>query len=471
MAPKRKGPKRGGGSRGGGDAADDAGGGHTLGSCMAAIGVADPAAALSGCADLAEEFSILKKAFHRKILKDHPDKGGDAGTFRATRSAFEVIRDLYESAAVPSFATAAARPTGAAYGTARATTGAGVPSWEFYAAAADDVVPRHCVELAKSGRAKCKAMGVAKHCADVVIEKGAVRVGTLDPEAGSYGRWVHLDCYRVPSKVWLGIPDPAKCKDVSVFEECLMQMGGVQLAGMAELPPEARKIFAEHVMDKSKWARLQKRKSKPESEATEAAGGAAQPRKRLKTEALASNKGGALADEGGSSGALVTTKAEPTKFVVPVAGQGLAVRSSLQGETVVLTGLFPEVGGGTGLSLGKARTKALVESFGGRVTSSVSGKTTLLVVGKQPGMGKVTQASSKGVRMMGLQDLADGLKVGHLKSADELGPMQIDSFSKGYHGNGLALKLTGAQQERAMRVEQPSSRKALKSAPAKRKRS
>ena len=33
-----------------------------------------------------------------------------------------------------------------------------------------------------------------------------------------------------------------------------------------------------------------------------------------------------------------------------------------------MTGVFPEVGGGAGLNLGKERVKAMIESFGGRVT-------------------------------------------------------------------------------------------------------
>lgn len=447
---------------------------------MAAIGVPDAAAALSGCADIAEEFSILKKTYLRQVLITHPDKGGDAETFQATRKAFEVIRKLFESGSVASFANSAERPTTSAYTTAGSTTGAGVPSWEFYAAAADEQVPRHHVELARSNRSKCKAVGIAKHCDDASIEKGVIRVGSMDPEAGSYGRWVHLACWRVPSKVWLGLPDPTKCKDVSAFEEALARMGGVQLSGVGDMLPAARALFAQHVMDKSNWARLVKRKAKPEDPAPEgaasveaieagAAGGGApsQSRKKMKTEA-----GSVVAST--TSTALVTTSEEPSKFIVPVAGKGSAVATSMAGQTVVLTGLFPELGGGAGLSLGKAKAKALVESFGGRVTSSVSGKTTLLLVGKQPGASKVTQASGKGVQMMGLRDLADGLKVGMLKSAEELGPMQIESFSAGYRGNGVGLSLTAPQQE-ALRIQQLESSKALLAsrralpAPAKRK--
>ena len=85
----------------------------------------------------------------------------------------------------------------------------------------------------------------------------------------------------------------------------------------------------------------------------------------------------------------------------------------LTGKTVVLTGLFPELGGGMGLDLGKAKARALVESFGGRVTSSVSGKTDVLLVGKEPGMSKVTQARNKpGVILMNLGQLAEELHAG-----------------------------------------------------------
>ena len=43
------------------------------------------------------------------------------------------------------------------------------------------------------------------------------------------------------------------------------------------------------------------------------------------------------------------------------------------------------VGGGMGLNLGKNKVSDWVESFGGRVTKAVSGKTDILIVGKEPG--------------------------------------------------------------------------------------
>ena len=38
----------------------------------------------------------------------------------------------------------------------------------------------------------------------------------------------------------------------------------------------------------------------------------------------------------------------------------------LEGKKFVLTGTFPEIGGGAGLSLGKERTKSIIEDFGGK---------------------------------------------------------------------------------------------------------
>ena len=67
----------------------------------------------------------------------------------------------------------------------------------------------------------------------------------------------------------------------------------------------------------------------------------------------------------------------------------------MAGLNVVLTGLFPEVGGGSGLNLGKDKVKKMVEAFGGKVTGAVSGRTHILVVGKDPGLGKYSQAQSQ----------------------------------------------------------------------------
>ncbi|KAJ1623107.1 hypothetical protein T492DRAFT_845766 [Pavlovales sp. CCMP2436] len=103
------------------------------------------------------------------------------------------------------------------------------------------------------------------------------------------------------------------------------------------------------------------------------------------------------------------------RFMMPFSRQNGALEGSLAGQTVVMTGLFPELGGGAGLNLGKDKARALIERFGGRVTSAVSGKTTwgginvsgakprcclwaksrMLLVGKEPGMSKVSKARER----------------------------------------------------------------------------
>jgi BRCT domain type II-containing protein len=99
------------------------------------------------------------------------------------------------------------------------------------------------------------------------------------------------------------------------------------------------------------------------------------------------------------------------------------------------TGVFPEVGGGTGLALGKDRTKAMIESFGGRVTSSVSGKTNFLVVGQEPGASKVSKAEERNLPLIDLLSL-HRLLMGQqtIEAAASAPPPRITSFSAGYAG-------------------------------------
>jgi hypothetical protein len=73
------------------------------------------------------------------------------------------------------------------------------------------------------------------------------------------------------------------------------------------------------------------------------------------------------------------------------------------GHTGHRGGVIPELGGGAGLNLGKDRAEALVASFGGRVTSAVSGRTTHLLVGAEPGAKKVGAAAAGGAKLLDLK--------------------------------------------------------------------
>ena len=77
----------------------------------------------------------------------------------------------------------------------------------------------------------------------------------------------------------------------------------------------------------------------------------------------------------------------------------------------------------------------MVESFGGRVTSSVSGRTDVLLVGKEPGYAKVAAAQGRGCALLSLEDVRRGLVSGSLDEVTRLrrrSPVEIEDFSAGY---------------------------------------
>ena len=76
----------------------------------------------------------------------------------------------------------------------------------------------------------------------------------------------------------------------------------------------------------------------------------------------------AAAAAAASSTAIVahSGKNKKAKFTIPRPGVNGAVANVLEGKKFVLTGTFPEIGGGAGLSLGKERTKSIIEDFGGK---------------------------------------------------------------------------------------------------------
>lgn len=215
----------------------------TIANCLSTLGVSIET--LAACPGLHEEWAILKKSYFKSALANHPDKGGDADKFRTIQSAFEALRTLFDGNFVSCFASSASKAVDAQ---SAAFDSSSTPSWEFYADAAEEPVPIYRVERAKSGRSKCAAKGAAKTCAaDACIPKVTkqyprrhlspslssslsltsshllspppaallfrcpfllcsppkdhLRVGWLNAETGSYGNWVRIECWRVPSKV------------------------------------------------------------------------------------------------------------------------------------------------------------------------------------------------------------------------------------------------------------------------------
>jgi DNA ligase (NAD+) len=89
-----------------------------------------------------------------------------------------------------------------------------------------------------------------------------------------------------------------------------------------------------------------------------------------------------------------------TAGVWPLGGQSASAKSrasnALNGMTFVITGTLP--------TFSRDDTKALIESHGGKVTDSVSKKTSYLVLGENPGS-KFDKAKSLGVKIIGEDEL------------------------------------------------------------------
>lgn len=66
---------------------------------------------------IAETACAAAQAYFNKALATHPDKGGDAASFRKLQSTFHVLRGLYNRGGIKSFASAAtgAKSTTKAY--------------------------------------------------------------------------------------------------------------------------------------------------------------------------------------------------------------------------------------------------------------------------------------------------------------------------------------------------------------------
>ena len=142
-----------------------------------------------------------------------------------------------------------------------------------------------------------------------------------------------------------------------------------------------------------------------------------------------------------STSTALSTGAAKARFTIPKPGVNGAISGIFNGKRFVLTGVFPEVGGGSGLNQGKDRMKEMIASFGGTVTGSVSGKTDYVVIGRSPGASKVGKAHQRGLPLLDILSL-ERIIYGRtqLEQIANEPPPRIESFSSGYGGNGL---LTG----------------------------
>jgi len=429
----------------------------TLTSCLGDLDITG-ATVFDNCDNTDDEFKLIKKNWRKKVLAEHPDKGGDPDKFRTTNASFEVLRDLYQEGKVKdgtysSYLTESAKAEAAESDIDiddlfnKYCRNTNVPSWEYFARAAEEEIPTYKVETARSGRSKCtvcknnsskaviaeraasetsaaivasatRSSSRAKKNSGGVIQINEIRVGSMDEIAGSYGRWHHLECWRVPKKVQNGLTNPM---DEESSLRDLLSMEEVLLTGLAALDEENQMAFVRHVIDSDHWAGNRKRK----------AGSASDTSKAKNAKVASKTESTSRAAKSGKKSTGPTANIVPGSYSIPVPGVGGAVddENFLKGMTFVLTGIFIEVGGGDDDSIGVENLKSMIESFGGKVTTRFSKNTNFLLAGNNPVAKRFKDARAKSIDIINLVRL-NGLLKGQLTfdRLDKLEALDSEEF-------------------------------------------
>lgn len=169
-------------------------------------------------------------------------------------------------------------------------------------------------------------------------------------------------------KVWSGLTDPS---DVDQTLVDLLNMEEVLLCGLASLDGTSQKEFALHCMQEENWAG-HKRKAVGDGE---------------KAKKKSKNKVGAESDKLVVAGAVLKTDDDDQKppakassgFSLPNSESNSTVDSTfLKTYSFLITGSFPELvtGSSNAKDAGVGDVKVLIESFGGKVTTRFSKKTS-----------------------------------------------------------------------------------------------
>lgn len=126
--------------------------------------------------------------------------------------------------------------------------------------------------------------------------------------------------------------------------------------------------FVRHVINQDHWAGNRKRK----------AGAASGPNKAKSAKVASKSESASKAAKGGKKSTGAAANIVPGSYSILAPGVSGAVDddSFLKGKTIVMTGVFPEVGGGDDGSIGVENLKSMIESFGGKVTTRFSKNTS-----------------------------------------------------------------------------------------------
>ena len=362
------------------------------------------------------DFSTVRKAFHRRALQTHPDKGGENAAFVAVQEAFETLEKATDGGKVPLSALVGKDLVKATVSKDQKRA----PSYEFVAA--------------KTGRGKCSVSGE-------FIPEGALKCGSFIAEIGEYGRWSSLQKWKVPFWVQQCILfNSVTVDDVKVELECA---DGIFFSGVKKLPAPLLDALAAHMLDESNWA-------KPTAAGEASAREVAELQEKLEAE-----------QEAARAAPEVSSQLSQLSEADPVAKLPVPTPDAFKKMSFVLTGTFPDVGGGSGLKKGKGGVTDFIEQCGGAVKSAVSKKTSYLVASTDDaGASKVGKATELGVPVIDF----DGV-LALARGGEDVKPAEITGFSNGFGGNSVAARLDvgelDALKEKAATPPQPEKKSIL----------
>lgn len=222
------------------------------------------------------------------------------------------------------------------------------------------------VEPAKSDRSKCNKKTKKEPCAlGGKISRGHVRIGSWNEDVGGYSWFVHLECWRVPAKVWLAF---GASTDRDRIRSAVQLMESVSICGFSSMLPEQQDAFIQHVSNPSNWAQasstlarsgekklednsdhalIDEKKGKPvkskaakmEPEDTDASSHSLAQGVHLKQE---EGPAAVIAPFVSPQHSALTVRASSSQkrtFIMPIPGKDGALPGAMGGLNVVLTGL------------------------------------------------------------------------------------------------------------------------------------
>jgi hypothetical protein len=176
---------------------------------------------------------------------------------------------------------------------------------------------------------------------------------------GNYSWFVHLQCWRVPAKVWLAFGASPNREQIRAS---MHLMESVSICGFSEMSPEQQDVFIEHVLNCDNWARAPNNASRSDekqaimpqidgpkvsspSKATESGHSAAPSRRGQAPKVQIKDEDALVAQATPSASSAVIIRSEMSHqsrgggFIMPIPGQNGALPDAMSGLIVVLTGL------------------------------------------------------------------------------------------------------------------------------------